>query len=237
VGPVIKAEFSSTTASIRWTTKDGLELENFGDPQLGLQNWTSPRNTTPRVLILVAHRLKPKKIMTSEFDTNTESIRQKRVAELRFPNCFDYVTVAYCYGHLVGALCLCQVISGVGFPHPFRLYIGPSAHQITALESVPRESRLCDSYTTLGGFWEHYHRTLLCPANVQKGDIISQDLSITLRHDVNREDKNIIGRAFSVHGMHGKNSAVVNRNLAGDNSPPFVFLSPRDPDQSTELGK
>jgi hypothetical protein len=100
---------------------------------------------------------------------------------------------------------------------------------------VPKLFRLC--YTTLGGFSEHYHRTLLCPANVQKGDIISQDLSIILRPGVNPGDKNIVGRAFSVYGMHRKDSAVVNRNLAGDNSPPFVFLSPRDPGQRTELGK
>jgi hypothetical protein len=183
MGPVIKAEFSGTAGSIRWTTKDGLELENFGDPELGLQNWTSPRNASPRVLNHVVQRLEPKKTMTSDFDADTESIRQKRVAEFEVPKLF----------------------------------------------------RLC--YTTLGGFWERYHRALLCPANVQKGDIISQDLTIILRHDLNRGDKNIVGRAFSVYGMRQNDDAVVKNNLAGDNSPPFVFLSPRDPGQHTGLGK
>jgi hypothetical protein len=46
-------------------------------------------------------------------------VRKRLRASLALRGC-----VAYYYGHLVGALCLCQVISGVGFPHPLRLYIG-----------------------------------------------------------------------------------------------------------------
>jgi hypothetical protein len=109
-------------------------------------------------------------------------------------------------------------------------------HKRVAEFEVPKLFRLC--YTTLGGFWEHHHRTLLCPANVKKGDIVSQDLTIVLRQGVNQGDQNIVGRGFSVYGWQRKDDAVVTQQLAVDKNPPFSFLTPRDPPvQLTERGK
>jgi hypothetical protein len=43
-------------------------------------------------------------------------------AAIYFVNIYlDGASVTYCHDHLVGALCLCQVIQGVGFPPPLML--------------------------------------------------------------------------------------------------------------------